>query len=600
MVHVIQGQELKGVDVVLVREDDETQLIQGVVLDPEGEPVPWALISSLCSTWLGGTWKGHSMAGEDGRFSFKPAKSGAHTIFAKPQTFTSVNSKESAKKDPKKDWSPAIAYGVRKGSDIVLRLSKSHPLHLWVHDENGEPISELSVSTRSTLESSWEIHPPKDVRTHNGLVELSMPPLTFTLGVSAFGYAGMALQDLDPKAIKGAPPTIRVTLKECPVLRGVVTADGREVSDAGVSLHRLARGPAIKSGFPQWLSTSSLGSVQTGDDGVFQLNFKEPKQFYIRVSAKGYAIAELGPFPAERARDKQPFNVELTHGGSISGRILGAGGGSGPAGLIVGISRGDGAAQTQRVGPGGKFHFKNLTPGRWMVEQRDEELSRWGASSSTGMGAPYKTTPWVCEVLEGQETKYDLVLGQIAEQVVLQGYVQLGSSPMQGWSVELTPLQSESGSNLVRGVVGAKGRFMLAVAKPGAYSLKLAADGTSRDHWVSVRILAQLDLHKGENTWDLELPTAHIRGENGPRLKTGDAPAIFVWQGKKGLLYAAVMAAEANGEFRLQDVPAGPSKILRPSKSTKGTDLFDVEKMKTWQVLKELNLQPGTEIHISL
>jgi hypothetical protein len=89
--------------------------------------------------------------------------------------------------------------------------------------------------------------------------------------------------------------------------------------------------------------------------------------------------------------------------------------GSDPTGTVVGVSHGDGKAQTRRVGADGRVAFDKVTPGRWDVTEREVELdpsSRTATSSGLPDGVEAPEVPWVCEVHEGGTTRYELVIGE--------------------------------------------------------------------------------------------------------------------------------------------------------------------------------------------
>ena len=71
-------------------------------------------------------------------------------------------------------------------------------------------------------------------------------------------------------------------------------------------------------------------------------------------------------------RGQTGLDFELEAGGTITG-VVRTGTKRSPVGLVVGVSRADGYARTQRTGAGGSYRFDKLMPGAWPDTRRVHE-----------------------------------------------------------------------------------------------------------------------------------------------------------------------------------------------------------------------------------
>jgi hypothetical protein len=192
-------------------------------------------------------------------------------------------------------------------------------------------------------------------------------------------------------------------------VRGRVTAAGAPVSGARVVvLEDMDGSGALVNDFKCVVMRDfPRGRASSDADGGFALDVDVDRGFWIRAEAEGWVAAELGPLDPTKLHADEVFELALTHGGAIEGRVVRADGKSGE-GTIVAINHGDGAARTMRAGPDGFFRFDALVPGRWQVLPRETEVDPDTTSYSIDHGA--KPIEWSCEVAAGRTTRFDLDL----------------------------------------------------------------------------------------------------------------------------------------------------------------------------------------------
>jgi hypothetical protein len=146
-------------------------------------------------------------------------------------------------------------------------------------------------------------------------------------------------------------------------------------------------------------------STRTDASGAFELGCEiEEGELWIVAEAKGWTKAEIGPLsPSEAAHGEH--SLDLTHGGTIEGRVRTASGESGE-GAIIGLNHGDARPRTLRAGPNGAFRVEGLAPGPWQVLLREREVSTTGITIMDN--GERRDIAWTCEVAAGATTRVEL------------------------------------------------------------------------------------------------------------------------------------------------------------------------------------------------
>ena len=536
-VRVVASRQIE-VELLLARLDRE-DAIELVVLAPGGEPVPFARIQYHYHR-EGTSGSGGGAADGQGRYR--------HQLHMRvPHDFTGA--------DPNDRYRPALARQVPPGArGRVLQLEEQRGLALHVSDLGGAPV--LSFSARTEMISGEQRLPVQRldaVPEDEGVLQLLLPTGSFDLEVQADGYQTERLGPFDPSRI-GARLELRLT--PLPGVRGrVVDEAGGPVAGAELGLHRALRDgyDLTVNGFPCRSDRGAASNATSDDDGRFELTLRESGRFYLRAEARGFAPAESGPLELEAQVGARELVLVLGQGGGLEGSVLMPPGES-PAGVIVGISRGDGHGETQRTDAKGSYRFERLTPGRWLVERRSEELSRNRTSSSSSNADEPQSIPWSCEVWPGRTTHFDLDL-RGKDRTIVEGHLFFSGAPCSGWQVSLL---SRTGPTLDQDVLDSQGHFRMAVDDAGEYTLQFFG---SWEEPPFLFLRQELEPWDGVLRWEHDLPVGRVEGRIAASLIGAETRLTLRWSGPEGIEVTSHFAPQANGTFLLRGVPAGAAAL---------------------------------------
>lgn len=577
----------EGLEIVLPRLDP-TDTIAGVVVDPEGRPVPGARLH----TWFMAANYGSSSeltADGAGRFELRLEQRVAHDLTAA---------------DPENRWSEVYRDAVEPGThDLVLAFEPPR----WVEVEvraAGAPLADFELKLdgcdgvrcrRMTVATEPGNAPPYA----GGRARLRLPTAPFTLAAHAFAHASARQGPFVPGE---APALLHFSLDPLPGVRGLVrTKDGQPVAGAEVGLYALvgANVELERNGFR--LDTEGWTDTRTTTDaqGRFVLYPPPPgdgrhrgRASVLRVLAEGHAPTELAARVFEPSAGLE-LEIELVTGGTIEG-IASYPEELDPAGYVVAFHRGDGDVKSVRLGHDGRFRLEQLAPGAFEVRVLDAEMAGNRSSSSSTFhdeGAPpAPERPYL--VLEGETTYITLDLAECAP-ARLEGELQLAGGAA-GWSAalltELASLEEVAASTALE----VSGRFSLAVPSAGSFELLLS--GPEGPHG-RLELRERLTLAPGTQDWSLALPTARLAASGalgrGPRERF----YRYEWRGElagRALTARVRLVPDANGAFELACVPAGPGRIARNDPPEGAGDFA------AWETLVEFTLAPGERASLTL
>lgn len=552
----------------------DRDLIRGIVLSPEGDLVPDAVVRYVGRS-EGSTWSGNFRTGKDGSFRHKVQVQGAHDFQAHDQDGR---------------WPDAAVADVQPGTlDLVLRFPTPRWIEVAVKVRGGGAIpgyaaSILSADRKRTLaEGEFGSH-------EGGKVALLVPGEPFVVSVRARGHGSA---ELGPWTHDEAPPAAECTLDRLPGVRGrVVQAEGQPVSGARVALHEIA-GPTMKierNGFPTRLHPEPEDQTTTDDQGFFELDpsrpggsdknrffqrkAEDPGEFTIVCDAHGWARAEIPGFEIDPAIGVDGIEIALVKGGAIEGRVLTAPG-KDAAGVIVGLDRSDASPRTQRVGPDGRYRFEHLTPGRYRISREDEEWDGHGVSTSWSSGDEERAEfPTNCSVDDGRTTRFDLDLRDDGP-CVLAARVSVNGMPGTGWTAALWLQGRSTGLKVPGGAVDAFGRLRLEVTEPGPYRFVLeppieGSRGTTFE--------AEVELRRGEVNLPIDLKLGAVRGHCAAA--PAEASISFDPDAPGPVVCHATARPDSTGNFELPYVPAGPGRVVRNSVHASGMVVGPVAEAK--------------------
>jgi len=564
LVEVRAGEESYGL-VIVAEAIPQSDRIEGVVLDPDGQPIPRASVSARYrSLWSSGSIG--VTADLEGRFRILVRSSADHELTAE---------------DPRDRWGPVRLAGVEPGDlDVELRFADLGSFQVRLVDASGRPLERASLSVR-TADGDDFFEWRSNIALDEGQASLRLPAEPFQLEVIADGYDRLSAGPFSPSSLSGV---LEFELESLPGLTGTVTADGRPLEGVSLTVHRRARGRTLNNGFPVHFEPQPVSRATSDAEGRFTLTVRESGSYVLRAAPSGSG-ALLAPTELELP-DVNPkaghsgITLELGPGGVLEGRVVAPAGGR--ASTVVAISRGDGNARTQRVPAGGTFRFEGLTPGRWLVVRRETELASGSSSTSSDSSTPWRELPWSCEVFEGRTTIHDLVLGE-AETARLEGHLTL-DQPLPGDCVAaLIPLEDDA-ENMVSGSsdgqLDREGAFALD-ALEGRYRLTVSLGSGAPV------LLEELTIGAGTTTWNRELETGALTIEGlAPPTDTDAAPLLLVWEGAGGLWALAPLTADEEGRAHVPLFPAGSVRVVRAVRGLGGDP-------RAFPVLLELEVSAG-------
>jgi RNA polymerase sigma-70 factor (ECF subfamily) len=531
IVEVRAAQVTSGVELELAPLSPE-RIVRGIVLDPDGKPVPAAEIAfqfAVRNEQGSSTESGRLKSDQDGRF---------HRIVRAGSKVDLVAS------DPKQRWSDAAAMGLRASAeDIVLQFGRVPLVEIVVTSAEGRPVEKWTGSFLAADRSRQLLSIP-GIEHAGGIARVPVPSDAFVVAVNARGFARAEVGPIEPAAVGDR---LSVVMQPVPSIAGRVVSAAGPVAGAEVSLFRQTDQRIEHNGFLVAVEPSPRDETSSGEDGTFELTPKEGGLLIVRAEKKPWAPTEIVLRNVDVNRGAGGLEIMLSEGGTIEGRVLPLPGRD-PAGTIVAISRGDPFSRTQRVGPDGAYRFEHLMPGRWNVTSVDEEIDPH-SSSSTWNGDERPEMPWNCEVLEGKTTRFDLGRDAPAPCVLL-GQLDVRGAERGVWNAALAGAHRDP--KIV--TLDDAGAFRLERAQPGEMTLLLTAitgplEGT--------RLMAEVDFVVGEARFSHEVSTAKlvVRGAGSG----SKAPLALIVVRDRTLL---VRPLPDEGDVEVT-VPAGKGRIMR-------------------------------------
>lgn len=564
-IEVREGQESFGVEIALATLGPKN-LVRGIVLSPDGAPVPKApLRYRKTSPTSNTTYSGTESADEEGRFEFQLVEDARLWLTAS---------------DPEGRWGKASVADIGTGDlALELRLVKERTTELVVLDAANRAVGEYGFE----LYDATGDHRLADIESSprgEGRAMLSVPTTEFIVRITAPGHALGEIGPFDPDQVGD---TLEAYLDPLPGLRGVVLRDGLPVAGVRVALRQQVSetGTHIRNGFRMRMHGNAADSTRTDAEGTFLLTPRTRGSYFVRAEPDQGPPAEYGPFTVASDLSGPVIELHLTEGGAIEGRVMLAGGVD-AEGAIVGLTRGDGGERTLRAGPGGHYRFDNLMPGPWRVELRDEELRPGHTVTSTNdSGGKRPFDPWTCTVAAGETTYYDLEEVPV-EHYPFEGRFTIDGEPASGWIAMLVPSGTFSpGPDAPKTILDSNGRFTLQAEHTGQqrFILRGILEGSTEQFVVDeVRI--------GGNPWRHDLRTGTLLLERLEEWdQNGAPPVVHYWKGPGDLFCVTAVVPDENGAARVERVPAGRSKMVVPN-------LAEL-RPETWDVLSELTLEPG-------
>jgi hypothetical protein len=553
-------------DVVLVldpeeKADAELRDIEGIVVGPDDKPIARAKMS-VRQQIEGSSWGSGQTTEQDGRFRVHPRERGVKIRIE----FS----------DPDERYTHVKLEDVKPGTkDLVIRLEEPKSLVIAVRDESG-PVEDFRVLWGSD-ENNFGARACKDEKHADGRAIARVPSASFWYTVEAPGHMPEKIGPLDGSK---PPAEIPVKLRTIPGIHGRVLAGETPVQGAKLGLYQQPTKTKIEmNGFTTLFETNAETETTSGADGSFTLDLQSDGSFSILAEAEGYARAQYGPAQLESAKGLQELVIQLDAGGTLEGKVLMPPGRS-PAGVIVGINRGDAHPFTQVVGPDGAFRFPQLTAGAWEM-QRTDELFHGPTSTSTSSGDDVQagTLRRDFSIAVGQTTHMDLDLRN-SNPCLLEIELQHNGEPARAWAIVVWPKDRHTYNGAPpSAATDSNGRARIEVDDPGECSLTARPPAESGSEF---EFHADVTLQRGPNSWSQNVHTGRVEG------------TINGWQPDAGTTWRLLpqnsysrppeLRPDASGHFVVAMLAAGSITVQR----AKGEG-----RERTWETVQTIELASG-------
>lgn len=558
LVEVRSGEESRGLVIGAPRIPND-RLVEGLVVDPDGDPIPGALVRVRWSSFFRNGTNGTGTNSE-GRFRI---------------VLDSSVSVDLELRDPKERFEPIFAEDLEpSGTEHVYRFEASETFLLELTGPEGTPVSDALVVV---LHDEDELQRARESETR-GTYELRLPKRRFDVRVEAPGFALGELVGLEPGDVDDR---IAHRLRPLPGIGGLVVADGRPVAASQLTVRELAQQKTRIMGLPSRVANRTSAQGESDAAGQFELTLRESGRFVLRAEAPGFAAFESEPFDYDPEVGRTGLTLELSSGGAIEGRVVESA--NRKRSHIVLLSNGDGTVRSVRTDLEGHYRADALAPGPWMVRLTDREVVLGTGHSSTEMGRPDRVIDGDCIVIAGATTTYNLFEGpRPEEELVVEGHLTFEGVDPSTWSVELVSRSMSSVTSKSRVTVrpDGDGRFTISGTGAGSHVLLLRGEEGS-----GLVVATELELVHGVNEFALELAFASvssIEGDPAPEHR-------LLWRGA-GTTFA-LAPIPTDGESI--DFPAGTIERVRPS--VQAADFGDA---RTWPVLEGWSVLAGESLQL--
>ena len=570
-IEVPAGSELRDVVLVLDPEDKNEKALQdieGVVLDPEEKPVARASLN-VHQTLEGSSWSGGSNADEGGRFRVHPQQRGVHI---------SIDFG-----DPDERYTGIKLEDVKPGTkNLVIRLEEARKLVLAARDEHG-PVESYRVRWCSP---EWSTHGyvDRDEPHKDGRANLRAPTRSgFWLQVMAPGHKPGKLGPIEGERV---PAELGITLVSIPGIRGRVVAGEKPVPGAKVALLLQPANMEIQmNGFTTLVEPDVKIQTTSDSEGRFSLDLSSDGNYVVFADAEGYARTQFGPAELAASKGVQDLVLALDAGGVLEGKVLTPPGHS-PAGVVVGINRGDARPFTQVAGADGSFRFEHLTPGAWEIQRCE---SMFEGPTSTSMNSGDDTKPGEIRrdfvIATGQTTHHDLDLRD-KQPCTLEIVLTNNSQPARAWTIVAWPKGKHTIDGSPPGAsTDSSGHARLSLDEPGGYSLTIKPPPDAQS---AFNLHLELDAQPGTQPWTRDVQTGRVEGSvSGWRAEDG-----VVWRLRsESSPFEQELRIDEQGHFADTFVGAGKVLVLRGKDTHTGTPD---------ETLQSFDLAPGATKSLQL
>jgi hypothetical protein len=521
---------------VLERRED---LITGIVRGPDktalgGRTLAFAPSSSASSNL--DDWR-TLKTDEEGRFEIVAAHDGACDLYVFGDGQTSGD---------------LLRRNVATGTEgLELSLPSPTLRDIVVVNERGSEVTSYAISFRwVSAGNSYGNFPGKRPK---GAARVPMHELPSLLVVSASGYRQQEIP-IDAAPRTELPPTepLRITLHPSATVGGTVLSSGVAVAGATVELRIVLPEDELYACNEFRTFSRMLSHSSTSKKGLFVHTPNEDGRFVLVVHATDFADWQSQPFEYRRDGSLQPFEVELSIGSTLEGRVITEPGTS-PAGYYVGVSCGDGACRTKSVGPDGIYRFEHLAPGRWWICRCEKDYTAARDVGCTSVGG-FSPSLEEFEIEKGRPKTFDLDLRGAT--CTVEG--SLKREPCEGCTSTATLAPAWSTHGRFPSVsLAPNGSFRLDARETGPHRLTILtrASDVSEQRGSEQRIEDEIEVERGKNPWSHSFATGTLEVDAPPR-----ARITHTWKSGK-LTCTTQFSADEHGHVRIDGIPSGSGEL---------------------------------------
>ena len=573
-IEVRAGQVSTGVTVVL-EDPSEEHIVRGVVLDPDGSPVPNARLEYCFSAEEGSTSTQTKWALADGTFELFTIDDLEWWIRATDPDDRFAKVETAHYEDPPEELS--------------ISFSEARYLEFRAEDRAGRPVEVFgfrvfSLRPEHTGVDRRRMHVDETSRQWSGgRARFRTPTEEFFVEVDATGFD---LSSLGPLRPAGIAEDLLVTLEEVLGLGGRVVSASGPVGGARVSLRRVVQGQSSVNGFRSLVEYGDIERVTSNETGAFMLTPRETGEFVVRAEAEGFVPTVWGPVRIEDEVGRTDIELVMGEGGGIAGRLMLPDGGH-PASRTIGASRGDGKPLFTRTDVTGSYRFDGLTPGPWEVRFVEAPTPPGGVSIESSTGPLHAGIDWTCEVQEGGVTYFDIYPETESPPPACKLAGQLLFAEAGDWVAVLGPPEEHIVDRGDPVPLTAEGRFELAASLPGHYRLQLM-------NRASVQFVSDLvDLAEGVSTWSMDKRHGSLEVAGLEPSTDAEFPAlVHLWRGTGELRVITCLLPDENGSCVVDDVPIGAGDLAVPDPNSLDPS--------TWEVVRKVTVHANETTSVSM
>jgi hypothetical protein len=526
------GEPRTDIDVILP-ELHGADSISGVVMDPDGNPVPNALIAET------------ETAGPEPRLSISTGcdERGRFRIDGRPGGVF-----ELTVRDRRARWCGVRRGDIRSGThDVVIALDGSRSFLLRVRDASGVPVERFGFDRVSSVMYDYvrdEItqHPGGEVRMASDLVP-------FDLRVVACGYHSETIAGLDPDHL---PAVVDVALRHACMLRGSVSSEGRPVQFARITIgdsHLLDNAPPRSM-----LGDARAPEAVTDASGAFELTVEGTGTVRLRAQ-NGARLAPLtSDIAVKPGEDVAGIAIELATTGSIEGAVFDSTG-LPRAGVAVAAASDGKPVEATHADEHGAFRLAGLPPGDYDVTTMlDRGLVHFDTHEPPCVAAAQS---WRFHVEPGTTQRADL---HLLESARCHLALAIPNPPQSTWHVETWIHAQRTGADVRDSSLHANDALDVEMIDPFDAEVRVECE---RLDWPQFRIARQ-SFDRGTREVSLSVTAGRIYGSLASPFAAGETVKL-TWHGSSADARAET-TVDATGQFVLECAPVGECSLARSTR----------------------------------